>query len=323
MAITLQQAKLGTTDALQATVIDEFRKNSFLLDKLPFDNCVVPSGNAAALTYAYTRIVTQPTAAFRAINNEYTSAEITKQKYTVDLKVFGGSFQVDRVIAEMGGIVDAISVEMAQKIKATKALFCDTAINGSSADNANAFDGLDKALTGSSTEWNSDSDGTVDFSSAANIEKNAPAFLLSLNKCLKKLDGAPTAIMGNGDLIAALEYAAKTTGRYYETKDEWGMPVSTYNGIPLIDLGAKAGSSADIVGTAATGDNAGCTSLYVARFGLDGFHGVSLSGTSPIKAWLPDFKTAGAVKKGEVEMIAAVALKSTKAAGVYRNIKIA
>ena len=30
----------------------------------------------------------------------------------------------------------------------------------------------------------------------------------------------------------------------------------------------------------------------------------------------------GAVKKGEVEMVAGCALKSTKAAGVFRNIKV-
>ena len=72
-----------------------------------------------------------------------------------------------------------------------------------------------------------------------------------------------------------------------------------------------------------TGDNAGLTSLYVARFGLDGFHGVSLAGQSPINTWMPDFTTAGAVKKGEVEMVAAVALKATKAAAVLRKVKVA
>ena len=56
--------------------------------------------------------------------------------------------------------------------------------------------------------------------------------------------------------------------------------------------------------------------------GLDGFHGVSVSGQSPIRTWLPDFSTAGAVKKGEVEMVAAVALKSSKAAAVMRGLKV-
>jgi hypothetical protein len=41
-----------------------------------------------------------------------------------------------------------------------------------------------------------------------------------------------------------------------------------------------------------------------------------------VKIWLPDFTTAGAVKKGEVEMVAGCALKSTKAAGVFRKIKV-
>ena len=48
-----------------------------------------------------------------------------------------------------------------------------------------------------------------------------------------------------------------------------------------------------------------------------------MHGESPIKVWVPDFTTAGAVKKGEVEMVAAIALKNTAAAGVFRKIKIA
>ena len=66
----------------------------------------------------------------------------------------------------------------------------------------------------------------------------------------------------------------------------------------------------------------GTSSIYFARIGLDGFHAVSMAGVAPVQTWLPDFTTAGAVKKGEVEMIAAVALKATKAAGVFRGLKI-
>ena len=139
-------------DALQAGVIDEFRKNNFLLDNLTFDDAVSPTGGGATMTYAYTRLLTQPTAAFREINTEYTPQEVSKQRHTVDLKVFGGAFQVDRVIAKMGGIVSEVTLQMQQKIKAAQALFNDTVINGDSAVDAKAFDGLDKALTGSSTE---------------------------------------------------------------------------------------------------------------------------------------------------------------------------
>ena len=55
---------------------------------------------------------------------------------------------------------------------------------------------------------------------------------------------------------------------------------------------------------------------------MDALHAVSMAGQPPIKTWLPDFTTAGAVKTGEVEMVAAIALKATKAAGVFRDIKV-
>jgi hypothetical protein len=71
MAVTLAQAKLNTTDDIQAGVIDEFRKSSFILDNIAFDDAVTPGTNGATLTYGYTRLITQPTASFRAINSEY------------------------------------------------------------------------------------------------------------------------------------------------------------------------------------------------------------------------------------------------------------
>ena len=55
---------------------------------------------------------------------------------------------------------------------------------------------------------------------------------------------------------------------------------------------------------------------------MDGLHGVSFAGMAPVQTWLPDFSTSGAVKTGEVEMNAAIALKASKAAGVFRNIKV-
>ena len=234
MAVTLAQAKLNVTDDLQAGIIDEFAKSSFILNNIPFHDCVSPVGGGATLTYGYTRLVTQPTAAFRAVNSEYTPAEVQKQRYTTDLKVFGGSYEVDRIIAGMGGIADEVALQASQKVKAASALFSDTIINGDSATNPLVFDGLDVAVTGTDTEY-------------------------------------------------------------------------------------KPGSSLPIIGI---DNSAGTTAIYAVKFGLDGFHAISMAGQPPVKTWLPDFSTAGAVKKGEVEMVAGCALKSTKAAGVFRNIKV-
>jgi len=317
MPVTLAEAKKNVQDDLQVGVIDEFQKSSFIMDNIIFDDCVSPTGGGATLTYGYTRLTTQPTAAFRAINTEYTPSEVTKQRYTVDLKVFGGSFEIDRVISNMGGIINEVTLQMQQKIKAASALFSDTVINGDSAVDANAFDGLDKALTGSSTEFNTDS--VIDLSTSAAVDSNYKAFVDLLDEFLMQLDGTPSMIAGNTKMIAKLRAVARRMGMYQLTKNDFGQPVEYYGAVPFVDLGAKPGSNSPIV---SIDTDTGTTSLYAVRFGLDGFHAVSMAGVAPVQTWLPDFKTAGAVKKGEVEMVAAVALKATKAAGVFRKIKV-
>lgn len=316
MAVTLAQAKLNVQTDLDSMVIDEFRKSSFLMDNIPFHDCVSPTGGGSTLTYGYTRLVTQPTAAFRQINEEYTPAEVQKQRYNVDLKVFGGSFEVDRIIAGMGGIANEVTLQMQQKIKAASALFSDTVINGNSTTDAKTFDGLDVALTGSSTEYNKST--AIDLSTAAKVDENYKQFVDMMDEFLMMLDGEPSFIAGNTKLIAKIRAIARRVGQYQTTKNELGQEISMYGNIPLVDLGAKPGKNDPIVATNESGE----TSLYVARFDMDGFHAVSMAGQIPARTWMPDFSTAGAVKKGEVEMVAAVALKATKAAGVFRKIKV-
>lgn len=316
MPITLEEARNNVQDDLQMGVIDEFRKSNFLLENLTFDDCVSATGGGGALTYAYTRLITQPTAAFRAINTEYEPQEVKRQRYHADLKVFGGAYQVDRVINDLGGITKEVELQSGQKIKAAQALFNDTVINGDSAVDANAFDGLEKAVAGSSTELIPAA--AIDLSTAEAVDSNYKRFLDILDEFLMGLDGRPSVIMGNLKLIAKIRACARRASAYTETKDAFGRNVTCYDGIPLIDLGAKPGTNDPVVSI--TG---GETPLYAVRLGMDGFHGISMAGQPPIKIWLPDFSTAKAVKTGEVEMVAAVALKATKAAGVLRKIKVA
>lgn len=317
MAVTLAQAKLNVQDDLQAGIIDEFAKSNYLMNAIPFDDCVSPTGGGATLTYGYTRLITQPTAQFRGVNEEYTAQEVAKQRYTVDLKVFGGAFEVDRIIAGMGGIADEVALQAAQKAKAASALFCDTVINGDSATNAKAFDGLDVALTGSTTEIKPSS--VIDLSTSDLVTTNYMMFLDTLDEFLAELNGTPDALLVNTKMAAKMRAVARRAGMYQTTQDSYGRTVEQYGSIPFIDLGAKPGSNDPIIGI---DNSAKTTSIYAVRFGLDAFHGISMAGQPPVRMWMPDFTTAGAVKKGEVEMVAAVALKATKSCGVLRDIKV-
>jgi len=307
MAITLAEASKNVQDALQAGVIDEFRKSSWIMDHITFDDVVSPVGGGATMTYSYARLKTQPTAGFRAVNNEYTAQTVEKELFHTTLKVFGG-------------IASEVELQQAQKIKAANALFNDTFINGDTATDANAFDGLEKALAGSSTEYNGAAgDSVIDLSTSALVTANYAQFLDMLDEFLTGLDGTPSFIGGNAKLIAKIRACARRASMYQTSLNAFGQQVESYGVIPFVDLGAKAGSNTDVI---ATDVSTGLTSLYVGRLGLDGLHGVSMAGQAPIRTWLPDFTTSGAVKKGEVEMTGAIALKATKAAGVFRKIKV-
>lgn len=334
MPVTLAQAKLSATDDIDVNVIDEFQKSSYLLNRLTFDDVVNGAGNGATLTYGYTRLSSQADAAFRAINSEYTPAEVTKTRHTVDLKPLGGSFQIDRVLNRVAAGAET-ALQMSQKIKAARAKFADAVINGDVATDANGFDGLSKILTGSTTEYlplsNGVTTGYLDLT-AIDSKQKALAFMAHVDAWLGMLDGTPDAIFGNRKALSLFNAVAAWSDMIDKSTDAFGRPVRRYNGIELVDLGAKAGSNNDVIGTAskdtdgagAGGTITGLTDLYAVRFGLDGFHAVSMAGAPLVQTWLPDFSTSGAVKTGEVELgPTAPVLKATKAAAVLRNIKVA
>ncbi|MFD5901723.1 major capsid protein [Streptomyces microflavus] len=334
MPVTLAEAKNNAQDDVDVAVIDEFRKESAILDSLTFHDVVNPADGGDTLTYGYRRLVTQPTAAFRAINSEYVASEVQTQRYTVDLTVMGGSFRVDRVASRIGpNASGAVTLNMQQKIKATRTQFQDTVINGDTAVDEEAFDGLDKALSGSSTEYRA---GVVtdwsNFDDAARAEHKA---LDAIDEWLGLLDGAPTIILGNKRALARVRAAARRAGMYTRNPLDdlfgpGGRPIvrEQYGDIVFADPGDKAGTNTPIIPVetrtvgAQTGVT-GLTDLYAYRVGLDGFFGVACIGGTVVRQWLPNFDTPGAVKFGEVELgPVAVALKSTKAATVFRNVKV-
>lgn len=333
MPISLAEGKNNAQTDLDVAVIDEFRKTGVIPDSLIFDDAVNPAGGGATLTYGYRRLITQATAATRAINSEYTPQNVTTNHYTTDLAVLGGAFEIDRVVAKLGpNASGGVALNIAQKVKSTNAKFADLVINGDTATDANGFDGLDKALTGSSTEMNASvvTDWT-DFDTNARAEHVA---LDLIDEFLSLLDGAPTVIVGNARALARVRAAARRAGMYTKNPVEGlvgsdGRPIERemYGGIMFADAGAKAGSNDPIIPieTRTVGESTtGLTDLYAYRVALDGFHGVSTVGGQIAQTWLPDFTTAGAVKKGEVELgPVSVALKATKAAAVLRNLKVA
>lgn len=324
MAVTLAEAKNNALEDYDPFVIDEFRKSSVILDSLIFDDAVNPAGGGATLDYSYRRQETQPTAEFRAINTEYSPSTTTTKKYSTTLAVLGGAFEIDRILANIGPKgSDEVTRNINEKVKAAITLFQDTVINGDVGVNDKAFDGLDKALTDSSTEMKPTS-GTYDWTDLEGEKGNTA--IDTLDEFLDLLDGTPTIVVGNKKALARVRAMVRRTSMYVREPIDGlananGRPISreSYGGILFADAGEKAGSNDPIIPI----DTDGTTSLYAYRVGLDGFCGITTTDGTLVKTWLPDFTQPGAVHRGEVELgPVGVALKATKAAGVLRKIKV-
>ena len=233
MAITLAEAKVGMADKVDQQVVDEFRRSSLLLDRLVFDNAISPGTGGSTLTYGYIQLKTPSTAAVRAINSEYTAGEARREEKTAKAVIMGGSFQVDRVIQSTSGAIDELAFQAQQKIKATSNYFHNLVINGTSAASGtgyvtNTFDGLRKALAGTSNEFATD----IDLSDSTKLDSNANAFVDQLDQLTHMVDGGASLLLMNTAMLLKARAAARRAGYYDRKKDDFGRAVEYFGDIP-------------------------------------------------------------------------------------------
>ena len=319
MAITLEQAKVSMADKVDQQVVDMFRRSSMLLDNMVFDNAISPGTGGSTLTYGYIQLKTPSTASVRTINGEYTPGEAIREKKTTGAIIMGGAFQVDRVLQNTAGAADEVAFQAEQKIKATANYFHNLVINGAAEEAegyvGGTFDGLRKLLSGTANEVTSQ----VALTTSAQLDENYNAFLDEMDTFLSTLDGTPSMLLMNRAMLSKLRSIARRAGYYERSTDAFGRTVETYAGVPMVDMGKyfDGENSRDVVAT-----EGGKTAIYAISMGLDGFHGISPTGDGVIQSYMPDMSAPGAVKTGEVELVAGIALKNTLKAAVLKDIAI-
>lgn len=312
--VTLNDIKVGRADKYDRMVIDTFIRKSQLLAVMPFDNTISPHGGST-LTYGYIRLKTSPAAEGRSINGDYTAVESTKEAVTTDLKIMGGSYEIDRVLDQAAP--DEVAFQTEEKIKATVNRYHYLFINGNKS-NATEFDGLSVIVNGSTTDF----DGSaVDLSTMSSA--NAIKITELMDTAILQMSEKPDFIFANYKMLVKLQSAARTLGNLSQTEDAFGKPVPAYNGIPMVDLGryynTSLGSDADIIGI---DDASGKTDIYFVKLGQGSTHGITINGDKGISSRLPDFATAGAVKKGDVEFVAGLAVKNTRSIARIKDVQV-
>jgi hypothetical protein len=351
--VTLAQAQINTQTDIDYSVIDNLRRYSWLFDHIVWDDTVTPGTGGGSLSYGWTLLTTTASAAFRAINQEYTPAQATRSQKSVNLKPMGGAFNVDRVLANLGqASTNEVSFQMQQLLTATRTNLQKAIILGDSAVDVNGFDGLNKLLTGTNTEYIPATGASAVQDAANNILHFDPAVIntqANANLALDFLDdflstivpshvgggdqGEPgalpagvKAILGNTKSITRIRALARWAAMFTSTKDDLGREIQMYGDWVLIDIGDLPDGSAPIIPIqtrSVPGAVTGLTDIYAVTFGLDSFHGATTAGTPLVQTWLPDFSIAGAVKTGELEIgPGALVIKNTRASGVLRNVKV-
>lgn len=125
-----------------------------------------------------------------------------------------------------------------------------------------------------------------------NTSANQDSFIEKLETELANVPSA-NAIIVNSLLGARLTTIAKRIGAAGESVNSFGVPVQTFNGIPIVKLPTSA-----IPQTESDGTNSDCTSLYIVRFAED--LGTSFSTNSGF--YFQDFENAEATPSGKARL---------------------
>ncbi len=263
MALTLAESAKLSQDDLQRGVIETFIQASPVLDRIPL---LTIEGNA----YAYNEEGVLPGVEFRAVNAAYAESTGTVNPKSERLVILGGDADVDTFIVQTrGNLNDQRAVQTAMKVKAASYKYQETFINGDSAVDVNAFDGLKKRLTGAQVISMGANGGPV----VGNGASDAQIFFDKLDELLalvRGINGGNGALYANAKIIAKVRSAGRRLGGVDIVREDLtGKRVTMYNGIPVLDLEQNAAGAEILPQTETVGTSADCSSIYAVKFGED------------------------------------------------------
>ncbi len=249
MALTLVEAAKAAAnngEAFRSGVIEMYARTSSILRVLPFDDI---SGNALR----YNREDILPGVGFRGINESYTESTGILNPITEPLLILGGEIKVDKYITATMGQRQR-STQEALKIKSLAHYFTWAFIKGDGSSDPRQMDGLQARITGNQLL-------------AAGTTSGGDA--LSLGKLDELIDTVsdPTHLIMNKTMRRRLSAASRSTsvgGFITQGKDEFGLPVDMYGGLPilLVDEDNAGNKILPFTEPAPTGGQAQTTSVY-------------------------------------------------------------
>ena len=125
---------------------------------------------------------------------------------------------MDRVLKQSEGRFNNMAFQMEQKIKAAVSLFHYTLINGDKTTRSEEFDGLDKMLANTSSEFNKDA--VIDISTIAKLKENADQLYEMLQILIRETSA--DALLMNSSMISKVQTMARILGYKTESEEAFG-----------------------------------------------------------------------------------------------------
>ena len=297
MPLLREEAEKLSNNELVAGVIEEIIDRDDMFAVLPF----VKSNSKA---YVYNREKTLSEGEFLDPNDPVPEGAATFEEVVTKLRILAGDVDVDKFLeATMSDVTAQRAVQIAKKAKGLARKFHRTLATGDSTVNAKQFDGINKLVEATQV---------ID----AGVNGNA----LSLSMLDELLDavpnGADVIIMRSGTVRAfrSLLRAAGGTGPVEIMMENFGRPMLTHNGVPIIVNDFLAGD--EVKGTTPN-----TCSIYAARLNeVDGLHG--LYGGESAGIVVEDIGTVQNkdATRIRVKWYCGLALKSTKSLAAIRGV---
>ncbi len=271
MAITLAEMSRLLTDPLKKGVVDVFRRESKIMDRLSFED-------SGTLSIEVLRTKTLPTVGWRKIGNAYGSSQGVTEPIVERVHSLGGSVDVDKAyVRATNTVVKARSVQTDMFTTAIALGFNDAFINGDPTANADTLVGLFyRFISGAVPSGQSLNLNGLDISPdvGTTLSANFDTFLDNFQALIHNCDGHKAdAVLMNQTLYLRIVSALRQKGLFSQSQDNYGRTIVTYGpgGPELIDIGNKADQTSLVIGnvetnagTALTGG--GATSAYAVRW---------------------------------------------------------
>jgi hypothetical protein len=307
MPLLRTESEKLSNNQLIAGVIDEIIDRDDLFSILPFAQV---NGKA----YVYNRENTLGGANWLDPNDTVQESAATFSEVVATLKILAGDVDIDKFLqATQSDTNNQMAIQIAKKAKAVAREFHKVLAQGNSTTNAKTFDGLsvlaDQAQAAAATVG-----GQQVISAGTN--GNALTLTMLDELCDAVPNGADVIVMRRGTIRAyrALLRATYGTDAVMQQLENFGRPMLTHNGIPIIMNEFLAAGET-------MGSNANTTSVYALRMNeLDGLHGLYGGQNAGIVV-----ENIGTVQNKDATRIrlkwyCGLALKSTRSIAALRGV---